>query len=290
VPADLTLRPGSLRLATLNVNGIRASVQRGFRTWWDRARPDVLALQETRCVDELVPTAARPGTHHWLHHSGAIRGRNGVALITSVAPAAVRYGFGSREFDHEGRWIEADLDLAPGPDGTPRRLTVASLYLPKGGTPYEDEASLAKYERKLRFCRALARHLTKARRIAADQGREFVVMGDWNIAPDERDVASARTKRRSEGFLPAEREWIASILGPRRLVDVVRLLHGDAQGPYTWWSWRGRSWNNDAGWRIDHQLATGGLARRAIGGGTDREATYEARLSDHSAVVVDYEW
>lgn len=282
--------PGRVRLATLNVNGIRASVLRGFRDWWDRSRPDVLALQETRCTEDLVPPIAVPEGHHWSHHPGQVRGRNGVALLTRTPPTAVRYGFGSREFDHEGRWIEADLDLGPDPTGTPRLLTAASLYLPKGGTPYEDAASLAKYERKLRFCRSLARHLTKARRIAADQGREFLVMGDWNVAPDERDVASARTKRRSEGFLPAEREWIASIMGPRRLVDVVRLLHGDAQGPYSWWSWRGRSWTNDAGWRIDHQLATGGLARRAVGGGTDRETSYEARLSDHSPVVVDYEW
>ncbi|MDO5681792.1 MAG: exodeoxyribonuclease III, partial [Propionibacteriaceae bacterium] len=232
-----------MRIATFNVNGIRAAHRRGFREWLDASALDVVALQEVRSPAELVPTEAVEG-YHFAYDQGTLAGRNGVALLTREEPLAVRTGFGNREFDAEGRYIEADL---PG-------LTVASLYLPKGGTPFEDAASEAKFRRKLRFLASFQHHLTRSRRQALNAGREFLVLGDFNVAHAELDVNNPKAKRRSEGFLPEEREWFSGILGQRRLVDVVRRLHPEVQGPYSWWSWRGRSWDNDAGWRIDYHL------------------------------------
>lgn len=272
-----------LRVATFNVNGIRASVRRGFTDWLKLRDLDVVALQEVRCPTDQLPDAF--GEHQLSYHSGDLPGRNGVALLTREEPVAVRHGFGSREFDHEGRYLEVDLDLGPGRPG----LRAASLYLPKGGVPFEDEVGLARFERKMRFCKSLANHLRRSRREALRQGREFVVMGDWNIAPTELDLKNWRTNRKSEGFLPEERAWIASQLTSRTLVDVVRRLHPDTPGPYSWWSWRGQSFANDTGWRIDYQLASPTLARTAVVGGTDRDPSYEERLSDHAPVVVDYE-
>lgn len=267
-----------MRIASLNVNGIRAAERRGFRGWLERTDPDVVALQEMRCPDDQVPDGVFDG-YHLTYHQGELAGRNGVALLTRAEPEAARYGFGSREFDSEGRYVEVDL---PG-------LTVASLYLPKGGTPFEDEKSLDKYHRKFRFLKSFARHLTKARRTAANSGREFLVMGDFNVAHTERDIKNWKTNKKSEGFLPEEREWFTSILSPRTLTDVVRTLHPDTDGPYSWWSWRGQAFVNDAGWRIDYHLASPGLAQSAITGGTHRDESYEARISDHAPVVVDYE-
>ncbi|GAB3715475.1 exodeoxyribonuclease III [Mariniluteicoccus flavus] len=266
-----------MRIATFNVNGIRAAERRGFRAWLDAADLDVVALQEVRCPPELVPQEAIAG-YHWSYDPGSIAGRNGVAIMSRVTPDAVRVGFGNREFDPEGRYIEVDL---PG-------LTVASLYLPKGGTPFSDEASEARFQRKLRFLASFRRHLTKARRAAASEGREFLVMGDFNIAHTELDLKASKTNKKSEGFLPEERKWFGEILTPRTLVDVVRGLHPDTPGPYSWWSWRGQSWTIDAGWRIDYHLASPGLARRATAGGTMRADTYEARISDHAPVFVEY--
>lgn len=273
--------PSLLRVATFNVNGIRACARRGLGDWLARRSPDVLALQEMRCRPDEVPADVLAG-YHLSFHPGEIAGRNGVAIASRVAPTAVRLGTGSREFDPQGRYLEVDLDL-PG-----LALTVASLYLPKGGTPFEDEASQARLERKLRFCAHFGRYLTAARRRAVREGRELLLTGDLNIAPTELDVDNARAKQRSEGFLPQEREWFTGQLSPRRLVDVVRALHPGEQGPYSWWSWRGQQWTHGRGWRIDHQLATPALAAAAVAGGTDLDPSYEARMSDHAPVVVDY--
>lgn len=292
-----------MRIGTHNVNGIRAALRRGYRQFWDDTSADVLALQEVRCRVSDLPLEAFHG-YHVTFDAGTLAGRNGVAVLTRQAPAHVRTLSGtattiaehgqpvdgeaerivSRDlspFADEGRYVEVDLAEAP--------LRVASLYLPKGAAwPYE-EGSEAKYRRKMRFMRGLARVLTASRREAASQGREFVVLGDFNIAHTRQDLKNWRSNQKSEGFLPEEREWLGSVLSPRSLVDVVRGLHPEQEGPYSWWSWRGQAFANDSGWRIDYHLASPGLARRATRAWVGREESYEARISDHAPVLVDYD-
>ncbi|MEO6090179.1 MAG: exodeoxyribonuclease III [Umezawaea sp.] len=168
------------------------------------------------------------------------------------------------------------------------RLTVGSLYLPKGGRADDTPAELARYRRKLRFLRSFRPYLTRARLRARADDREFLVMGDFNIAHTRWDLRNWRTSQKAVGLLPEEREWFASVLGPRTLADVVRRLLPETDGPYSWWSWMGNAFNNDVGWRIDYHLATPGLAAAATSGGTDRADSYETRMSDHAPVVVDY--
>ncbi len=272
-----------MRAATFNVNGIRASSRRGFDAWLAERHCDIVALQEVRCPAADLPIASF-GEYAISYHQGDRAGRNGVALLTRVPPATVRDGFGNAAFDREGRYLEADLDLPSG-----LRLTVGSLYLPKGGVPDGDTDDLARYRRKMRFLRSFRAYLTRARLTALAGGREFLVMGDFNIAHTRQDLRNWRANQRHEGFLPEERDWFSSLLSPRTLVDVVRRLHPHVDGPYSWWSWRGQSFGNDTGWRIDYQLATPGLAGAAVDGGTDRDPDYESRLSDHAPVVVDYD-
>ena len=291
-----------IRIGTHNVNGIRAALRRGFRGYWDETTADVVALQEVRCRVDDLPLEAFDGYHVTLD-AGQLAGRNGVAILTRHAPERVRslaevvteISPGGRPtdlsaerivnrdlaaFSHEGRYVEVDLADAP--------VRVASLYLPKGAAwPYE-EGTEEKYLRKMRFMRGLARALTASKREAAAEGREFLVMGDFNIAHTKQDLRNWRSNQKSEGFLPEEREWFGTLLGPRRLIDVVRRLHPDVEGPYSWWSWRGQAFVNDTGWRIDYHLASPGLAKAATNAFVGREATYEARVSDHSPVVVDY--
>jgi len=267
-----------MKLVTFNVNGIRAAERRGFPDWLAAAAPDVLALQEVRCPVDQLPPGIFDG-YHVAYDPGQLAGRNGVALLTREEPSAVRIGLDNdEEFAHEGRYIEADLEL----DG--RTVTVASLYLPKGAVPSDSEAAADKYARKLRFCATLGEHL----RARVDSGQEYTILGDYNIARTPQDLYNNHSKKPLDGFLPEEREWLTSALD-LGLVDVVRSLHPDAQGPYSWWSWRGASWTRDYGWRIDYHLSTPRLAGLAVSGETDRPATYESRISDHAPVVVVYQ-
>lgn len=294
----------SLVLGSHNVNGIRAAMRRGFRPFWDAQRADVIALQEVRCRLADLPTDAFTGFHTALE-TGTLPGRNGVAVMTREAPSAVRTLSGTAllagedgdftetsctqlpnrdlaHFSHEGRYIEVDLSDAP--------VRVASLYLPKGAAPpFETDKDEEKYARKMRFLKGLARLLTASRREAARDGREFVVVGDFNVAHEKLDLKNWRTNQRSEGFLPEERQWFSSVVGSRRMVDVVRRLHPDTAGPYSWWSWRGQAFVHDAGWRIDYHLASPALARAATSAWVAREADYESRISDHSPVMASYD-
>jgi exodeoxyribonuclease-3 len=270
-----------MRVATFNVNGLRAADRRGFRAWLDGAAPDVVALQEVRAPAEAVPPDA-VADYHFAYDPGQLAGRNGVALLSAVAPSDVRVGLdGDTEFAHEGRYIEADFPLGG------RSVTVASLYLPKGAVAVESPAGKAKYERKLRFCAALSAHIQGALARAAATDVPYTLIGDFNIARTPQDLSNNHSKKPLDGFQPEERDWLTGALG-LGLVDVVRALRPDEQGPYSWWSWRGQSWTRDYGWRIDYHLATPDLAAAATAGGTDRPESYEARVSDHAPVVVDY--
>jgi len=261
-----------LRVATHNVNGIRAAVRRGYPAWATARAADVVCLQEVRSPVDLIPLEAGEG-YHLAYHEGDRAGRNGVAVLTKTEPAKVRVGFGSAEFDGQGRYIEVDL---PG-------VTVASLYLPKGDVYGE------KYAVKTRFMTEFADYLERARRRARRGGRELLVCGDFNIAHTELDIKSWKANLKSEGFLPEERAWFGEVTASGGFVDVIRRLHPDREGPYSWWSWRGKAFDNDAGWRIDHHWATKGLAAQAVAGTVDRAASYAERISDHAPVVVDYD-
>ncbi|MGP9682453.1 exodeoxyribonuclease III [Brachybacterium sp. AOP3-A1-3] len=309
-----------LRIATANINGIRATHRRGFGDWLTERGCDVVALQEVRAQADKIPDGAF-GDFHVALDTGTLPGRNGVAVLTRRPPAAVRTWSGSAlvggpaeaagslpalepvaspdhvplsrglgRFATHGRYLEVDLTDAP--------VTIACLYLPKGGLPAELQRPErmreapdggARYARKMGFMAAFSRYLTSTRRAAAAAGREFLLLGDLNIAHTRQDLAAWRRNPQNDGFLPEEREWFGQQLSPRTLVDVVRSLHPGEDGPYSWWSWLGQSFAKDAGWRLDYHLATPRLARSAVRAEVDREFR-GVRLSDHSPVIVDYDW
>lgn len=261
-----------LTVSTHNVNGIRAAMRRGYRDWVDARDLDVICLQEVRAPREAIPEESFAG-YHLAFDAGDRAGRNGVAVLTREAPSAIRVGFGSDEFDLHGRYVEVDLN----------GITVASLYLPKG------DVYGPKYEAKMRFMAEFEAYLKRARTRAHQSGREFLVCGDFNIAHAEVDIKAWKSNLKSEGFLPEERAWVSEIVGSAKFVDVIRRLYPDQAGPYSWWSWRGKAFDNDAGWRIDYHLASAGLAERAVKGTVDRAASYAERISDHAPVTVHYD-
>ncbi|MEY9964017.1 exodeoxyribonuclease-3 [Streptacidiphilus sp. MAP12-16] len=261
-------------VTTANVNGLRAATGKGYVEWLAATDADVVCLQEVRAEPEQLADHVRtPEGWHVLWAPSVARGRAGVALLSRAEPEARRIGFRSAEFDRSGRYAEIDL---PG-------LTVASLYLPSGevGTPRQDE--------KERFQAEFLDHLKILRERAAADGREVLVCGDWNIAHQEVDLKNWRANRTRAGFLPEERAWLSQVVDEVGYVDVVRRLHPEVAGPYSWWSYRGGAFDNDSGWRIDYVFATEGIARSAISARVERAATHAERWSDHAPVTVTFE-
>lgn len=263
-----------LRISTVNVNGLRAAAKKGFLEWLAATEADVVCLQETRAErDQLSGAVLEPEGWHVVLAPAAAKGRAGVALYTRVRPDAVRVGFGAAEFEDAGRYVEADV----------AGVTVASLYLPSGevGTPRQQE--------KERFMEAFLPYLVQRRAEVEAQGREMVVCGDWNIAHREADLKNWRNNRKSSGFLPEERAWLSRVLDEAGWVDVVRGLLPDQEGPYSWWSYRGRAFENGAGWRIDYHVSTPGVALRAKEAQVERAPSHDERWSDHAPVTVAYD-
>lgn len=261
-----------LTVTSVNVNGLRAAAKKGFVEWLAATDADAICLQEVRAEPQQLPDGVgAPEGWHVVHAPAEAKGRAGVSLYTRREPDRVRIGFGSEEFDASGRYVEADL---PG-------VTVASLYLPSG------EVGTERQDQKERFMAEFLPYLKELKARAAADGREVVVCGDWNIAHREADLKNWKGNKKNAGFLPEERAWLSEVF--EEYVDVVRALHPDVDGPYSWWSYRGRAFDNDTGWRIDYHVATPGLAERAVKGMVERAASHGERWSDHAPVTVVYD-
>ncbi|NMM91884.1 exodeoxyribonuclease III [Rhodococcus sp. SRB_17] len=263
-------------ITSVNVNGVRAAARKGMLEWLEKTDADFICLQETRASDKQLHETLEPAlSNGWFLVSAepSAKGRNGVAILSRVEADAVRIGFGDDEFQDAGRYIEADF----------ADLTVSSLYLPTG------EAETPKQEAKERFMNSFAAHLSATASEAETLGRHVVVSGDWNIAHKEADLKNWKGNKKSSGFLPSEREWMDVLFSEASpWVDVFRTLHPDVEGPYSWWSYRGKAFDNDSGWRIDYQVSTRAFAERAKAGEVERAESYDLRWSDHAPVTISY--
>ncbi|MBF4993112.1 exodeoxyribonuclease III [Arthrobacter gandavensis] len=268
----------ALRIATVNVNGIRAAYKRGMADWLAERGVDILCLQEVRAPDAVVRELLGSGWHI-LHAEAEAKGRAGVAIVSRAEPVAVREHIGEDYFALSGRWVEADFKIPV--DGEEKLLTVVSAYVHSGeaGTPKQDD--------KYRFLDVMADRLP----VLAATSDYALIVGDLNVGHTTLDIKNWKGNVKRAGFLPEERAYFDRFFGDEiGYVDVARKLAGDVPGPYTWWSWRGQAFDNDAGWRIDYHMATCALADRAVSAVVDRAATYDARFSDHAPVVVDYKF
>ncbi|MCK9515866.1 MAG: exodeoxyribonuclease III [Ottowia sp.] len=259
------------KLTSLNLNGIRAAARKGLAPWLKKHAPDCICVQEikaqqTDLAGKLDVLAGMRGHFHLAEK----KGYSGVGIYTRHEPSAVIVGCGSSEFDAEGRFVELRFDTLA------RKRSIISCYFPSGTSGEVRQAA------KYRFLDEI-RPLLAQRRAE----RDFILCGDVNIAHHEIDLKNWKSNQKNSGFLPEERAWLTETLEQTGLVDVYRRLHPDATGDaYTWWSYRGRAWDNNVGWRIDYHLATPALAERA------RSASvYKAeRFSDHAPLTVEYDF
>ena len=261
------------RLVTLNLNGIRSAATKGFCEWAGTVQADCMGVQEVKAQADTVSgqfDALHGLTGHF--HYAQKKGYSGVGLYTRHEPSDVRIGFGVPEFDDEGRWVELRFDK-PG-----RKLSLISCYFPSGSSGEERQQA------KFRFLDAMAPHLAQLKKT-----REFILVGDVNIAHREADLKNWKSNQKNSGFLPEERAWMTELLGSDKgqggLVDVYRRLHPDTTDAcYTWWSNRGQAYAKNVGWRLDYHLATPALAEHA------RTALIykDQKFSDHAPLLIDY--
>ncbi len=250
-----------MRLATWNVNSIRARAGR-LAAWLDAAGPDVVLLQETKVEDAGFPhdLFASRGYQVAIHGQ---KSYNGVALAARGAIADVTTGLGEAALDEQARLIAGTVD----------GVRVASVYVPNGQAVGTD-----KYQYKLAWLAGLRRWLDRH-----DRGQPLVIGGDWNIAPDDRDVYDP-TKWAGEVLCSEpERAALREVLA-WGLTDVWRAQHPDARG-FSWWDYRGANFFKDQGLRIDHFLADATVAARVTACAIDRDARKGHDASDHAPVI-----
>ena len=257
------------RLVTLNLNGIRSAASKGFIEWSETTGADCMGVQEVRAqaVDvsgRFETIAGMPGHFHFAQKKGYA----GVGLFTKKTPSAVLTGFNNPEFDAEGRWVETRFDTAK------RKFSLISCYFPSGSSGEDRQAA------KFRFLAHLHPHL-----MALKAEREFILVGDINIAHHQIDLRNWKSNQKNSGFLPEERAWMTQLLEVGGLVDVFRTLNPRPE-QYTWWSNRGQAWAKNVGWRLDYHLATPAIAALAR-----REEIYlDERFSDHAPLTIDYDF
>jgi exodeoxyribonuclease III len=256
-----------MRIVTLNMNGIRSAERKGFFSWLDTIEPwDVVCVQEIKAQHvDLKDVHFHAQRACASFNAADKKGYSGVGLYAHKKPDRVTSGFGSREFDSEGRYLRADFGA----------LSVISLYLPSGSS------SEARQQAKFRFLAEFMPHLEHLKR----GGREIILCGDWNIAHKEIDLKNWRGNQKNSGFLPEERAWITEVFERVGFVDVFRRVDQRPE-QYTWWSNRGQAWAKNVGWRIDYQIATPAIADKARAVSIYKEQ----RFSDHAPLIIDYDY
>lgn len=274
--------PRNLRIASVNVNGIRAAVRKGMSEWLDASAVDVLTLQEVRAeASDLA--AALPGWHV-VNDEAIAKGRAGVAIAAREPLDVWRVELGDDTLDSKGRWVEADLDV----EGVPVTVVSAYVFTGEDGTPKQD----AKYA----FLDAMEQRMPQL-------GAHALLTGDLNVGHRELDIRNWKGNVKKAGFLPRERAYFDRFMGAAGeavaavdgttgtglgWVDVGRRWAGEVDGPYSWWSNRGKAFDTDTGWRIDYHLATPALAERVVDYRVVRARSWDSRWSDHAPVIADY--
>jgi len=266
-----------MRLATWNVNSLRARLEK-VQWWLERAKPDVLLMQETKLADADAPTAAFRDVGYELAHHGEGRW-NGVAIASRCGIADVVTNFGeplrpakTPDVPDDEPMAEARMMAATCGD-----VRVVAVYAPNGrsvDSPFY-HAKLAWYER-------LARWLGEA----ADTARPLALGGDFNVAPTDADVWDAAACHGGTHVSEPERTAFRRLCA-WGLQDAYRLHHTEP-GRYTWWDYRAGNFHKNFGMRIDHLLVTAPLATRTLWAEIDREARKGKPVpSDHAPLVID---
>ncbi|GAB2044802.1 exodeoxyribonuclease III [Agathobaculum sp. TL06] len=249
-----------MKLISWNVNGLRACVGKGFFAFMEAEQPDMLCLQETKLQPEQAPQI-EGYYEYW--NSAEKKGYSGVALFSKTEPEAVAYGLGIDEHDHEGRVITADYGA----------FYLVTVYTPNS----QDE--LKRLDYRMRWEDDFRAYLQKL-----DAEKPVIVCGDMNVAHQEIDLKNPKTNRRNAGFTDEERAKMTELLGVG-FTDTFRHFYPELTGAYSWWSYRFKAREKNAGWRIDYFL----VSNRLIGRVKAARILSDVFGSDHCPVLIELE-
>lgn len=253
-----------MRIITVNLNGIRSAEKKGFFKWLSQQEADILCAQEIRCPKKSMKQEFLNPCNLTGYFQYALKnGYSGSGLYTKYKPSDIIIGFRSNEFDKEGRYVEIRFN----------NLSIISVYFPSGSISYNRQQA------KYRFMSEFMKHITNLKKT-----QEIILCGDLNIVHKRIDIKNWEENQNNSGCLPDEREWIDNLF-KIGYVDIFRKLNPESR-EYTWWSNRGKSYENNIGWRIDYQITTQSIACTA----KNASIFKDTRFSDHSPLIVDYDY
>lgn len=270
---------GVLRVASININGLRAATKKGLLTWLEHSDFDVVCLQETRISDALWDEKFYlDGWHHTLF-AASKAGYAGCAIYSKIAFDAIQKGLGFDICDDEGRFVSAkfsasNINNSINGANLTQDLTIASLYLPSGSS------SQAAQDKKDSFLISYRKILQKWR----NENKSTIICGDYNIVHKKIDIKNFSGNKNSSGCLAHERAWLDDIYDNLGYVDSFRRVRPEAH-LYSWWSNRGQARQKNVGWRIDYHVCSPDIGIRAVDAWVYREQWF----SDHAPVIVDYD-
>lgn len=250
-----------MKLISWNVNGLRACMGKGFLDFVAAEQPDILCLQETKMQQGQVEVPLEGYHQYWC--SADKKGYSGTAVFSKVEPLSVRYGIGIDEHDHEGRVITAEYE----------DFFLVCVYVPNS----QDELKRLNYRMKWEDD-------FRAYLLQLDEAKPVVICGDLNVAHEEIDLKNPKTNRKNAGFSDEERTKLTQLLASG-FTDSFRHFYPELEGAYSWWSYRFKAREKNAGWRIDYFLASNRLMERVH----SASILSEVFGSDHCPVTLEME-
>lgn len=248
-----------MKLISWNVNGLRACLGKGFMDFVHDEQPDMLCLQETKMQQGQAEVPMEGYHEYWC--SAEKKGYSGTALFTKEQPIEVKNHLGIAEHDQEGRVITAEYDA----------FYLVTVYVPNS----KDE--LKRLDYRMTWEDAFRDYVTKL-----DEKKPVIICGDLNVAHKEIDLKNPKTNRRNPGFTDEERGKLTALLDAG-FVDSFRYFYPEVEGAYSWWSYRFKAREKNAGWRIDYFL----VSERLVPKMRDARILSSVFGSDHCPVVLE---
>ena len=248
-----------MKLISWNVNGLRACVQKGFLDFFHEADADIFCVQETKLQEGQIQLELEGYEQYWNYAEK--KGYSGTAVFTKKKPLSVRYGIGMEEHDHEGRVITLEYE----------RFFFVTVYTPNS------QSELARLDYRMKWEDDFLAYLK-----SLEETKPVIYAGDLNVAHQEIDLKNPKTNRKNAGFTDEERAKFSNVLA-NGMIDTYRYFYPEQTGIYSWWSYRFKAREKNAGWRIDYFVVSEAL----------RDMLQDAKIhtdilgSDHCPVELD---